>query len=45
MDVDALAKTKGGKKGGKGKENKGNKSKKFDVNCFWCGTYGHMEDC
>ena len=33
-NVDALAKTKGGKKGGKGKE-KGEKSKKFDGNRFW----------
>ena len=41
MDVDALAKTKGGK----GKD-KGGKSKKFEGNCFWCGAYGHMmEDC
>ena len=45
MDVDALAKTKGGKKGGKGKD-KGGKSKKFEGDCFWCGAYGHMmEDC
>ena len=45
MDVDALAKTKGGKKGGKEKD-KGGKSKKFEGNCFWCGAYGHMmEDC
>ena len=45
MDVDALAKTKGGKKGGKGKD-KGGKSNKFESNCFWCGAYGHMmEDC
>ena len=45
MDVDALAETKGGKKGGKGKD-KGGKSKKFEGNCFWCGVYGHMmEDC
>ena len=45
MDVDALAKTKGGKKGGKGKD-KGGKSKKFEGNCFWCGAFGHMmEDC
>ena len=45
MDVDALAKTKGGKKGGKGKDKVG-KSKKFESNCFWCGAYGHkMEDC
>ena len=45
MDVDALAKSKGGKKGGKGND-KGGKSKKFEGNCFWCGEYGHMlEDC
>ena len=45
MDVDALVKTKGGKKGGKGKD-KGGKSKKFEGICFWCGAYGHMmEDC
>ena len=45
MDVDTLAKTKGGKKGGKGKD-KGGKSKKFEGNCFWCGAYGHMmADC
>ena len=44
MDVDAFAKAKGGKKGGKGKD-KGSKSKKFDGN-FWCGACGHMmEDC
>ena len=44
-DVDALAKTKGGKKGGKEKV-KGGSSKKFEGNCFWCGAYGHMmEDC
>ena len=43
MDVDAFVKTKGGKKGGKGKEGK---SKKFEGNCFWCGACGHMmEDC
>ena len=37
LDVDALAKTKGSKKGGKGKN---------EGNCFWCGAYGHlMEDC
>ena len=45
MGVDALAKTKGGKKGGKAKD-KGGKSKKWEGNCFWCGAYGHMvEDC
>ena len=45
MDVHALAKTKGGKKGGKGKD-KENMSKKLDGNCFWCGAHGHMmEDC
>ena len=44
-DVDAVAKTKGGNKGGKGKV-KGGTSKKFEGNCFWCGAYGHMmEDC
>ena len=42
MDVDALAKTKVGKKGCKEKD-KGGKSKKFEG---WCGAYGHMmEDC
>ena len=45
MDVDALANTKGGKKGGKGKD-KESMSKKFDGNCFWCGAHSHrMEDC
>ena len=45
MDVDVLAKTKGGKKGGKGKD-KGGKSRKFEGNCFWCGACGYMmEDC
>ena len=45
MDIHALAKIKGGKKGGKGKE-KGSKSKKFDGNRFWCDASGHMmEDC
>ena len=45
MDVNALAKTTGGKKSGKGKHN-GSKLKKFEGNCFWCGAYGHMmEDC
>ena len=34
MDVDALAKTKGGKKGGKEKD-KEPEAKKFDGNCFW----------
>ena len=43
MDVDALAKTKGGKKGGTGTD-KGSKSEKF--NCDWCGMYGHKQkDC
>ena len=41
-DVDALAKTKGGKKGGKGK-NKEPETKKFDGHCFWFGA--HMKDC
>ena len=45
MDVDALAKTKGGKKGGKGKD-KSNKPEKFDGNCTWCCEYGHtVEEC
>ena len=45
MVVDALAKTKGGKKGGKGKD-KESKTKKFDGHCFWCGAYGRvMKDC
>ena len=45
MDVDALAKTKGGKKGGKVKD-KSNKPEKFDGNCSWCCAYGHMvEEC
>ena len=44
-DVDAHAKTKGGKKGAKGKD-KGGKSKKIAGNCFRCGAYGHTrEDC
>ena len=37
MDVDAFAKTKGGKKGGKGKD-KEPEAKKFDGGCFWCGA-------
>ena len=45
MDVDVLVKSKGGKKGGKGKD-KGGKSRKFEGNCFWCGAYDHMmENC
>ena len=44
MDVDALAKSKGGKKGGK-VEDKGGKSKKFEGNSFWCGACGQMDDC
>ena len=45
MDVDALAKTKGGKKGGNGKD-KEPETKKFDGNCSWCGAHGHaMKDC
>ena len=45
MDVDALAKTTGGKKGGKVKD-KEPETKKFDDNCFWCGAHGHaMKDC
>ena len=45
MDVDALVKTRGGMKGGTGKDKEG-KSKKFEGNCVWCGAYGHMiEDC
>ena len=45
MDVDALAKTKGGKKGGIGKD-KEPETKNFDGNCFWCGAHGHaMKDC
>ena len=45
MDVDALGKTKGDKKGGKGKD-KSSKPEKFDGNCFWCSSFGHeMEDC
>ena len=40
MDVDACAKTKGGKKGRKAKD------KESDGNCFWCGAHGHvMKDC
>ena len=38
MDVDALVKTKGGKKGGTVKDKEG----KFEGNCVWCGAYGHM---
>ena len=41
MDVDALAKTKGGKKGGKGKD-KEFETKKFDSHCFWCGAHGNL---
>ena len=45
MDVDALAKTNGGKEGGKGKD-KEPEAKKFDGNCFWCGAQGRvMKDC
>ena len=45
LRADALAKTKGGKKAGKGKD-KGGKPKKFEGNCFWCGSCGHMmQDC
>ena len=45
MNVDALAKTKGNKKGGKGQD-KSAKPEKFDGNCFQCGSYGHvMGDC
>ena len=45
MDVDALAKTKGGNEGGKGKD-KEREAKKFDGNCFWCGAHGHaVKDC
>ena len=45
MDVDAFAKTKGGKQGGKEKD-KSCKQGKFDGKCFWCGAYGHtVEDC
>ena len=45
MDVDALAKSKGGKKGRKGKD-KELETKKFDGDCFWCGAHGHaMKDC
>ena len=41
----ASPKTKGGKKGGKGKD-RSSKPEKFDGNCFWCGWYGHvMKDC
>ena len=42
---DALAKTKGSKKGGKRKD-KEPETTMFDGNCFWCGTHGHaMKDC
>ena len=45
MEVDALAKTKGGKKGDKG-AGKGGKAEKFDGNCDWCGKHGHKQkDC
>ena len=45
MDVDALAKTKGGKKGGNGKD-MGGKSKKFEGNCFSFGACDQMmEEC
>ena len=45
MDVDALAKTKGGKKGGEGKD-KEPEAKKFNFNCFWCGALGPvMKEC
>ena len=45
MDVEALSKTKGGKKGCKGKD-KESETKKFDGNCFWCGAHGHaVKDC
>ena len=45
MDVDALAKTKGGRKSGKGKDEEF-ETKKFDGHCYRCGAYGHvMKDC
>ena len=45
MDVDALAKAKGGKKGDKG-GGKGGKPEKFDGDCDWCGKHGHKQkDC
>ena len=45
MDVDALAKTKGGRKGGKGKDEEP-ETKKFDSHCHRCGAYAHvMKDC
>ena len=45
MDVDAHAMTKGGKKGGTGK-NKSSKPEKFGGKWYWCGSCGHvMEDC
>ena len=45
MDVDAFAKTNGGKQGGKGKDTSC-KPGKFDGKCFWCGECGHtVEDC
>ena len=37
MDVDAFAKTNGGKQGGKGKDTSC-KPGKFDGKCFWCGA-------
>ena len=36
MDVDALARTRGGKKGDKG-AGKGGRTGRFDGNCDWCG--------
>ena len=44
MDVGALSKTKGSKKGGK--KDKESETKKFDGHCFWCGALGHaVNDC
>ena len=45
MDVDAVAKTKGGKKGGTEKD-KEPEAKKFDGDCFWCVAHCHaVKDC
>ena len=39
----APSRTKGGKKGGKGKD-VWSKPKKFDGHCCWCGAHGHTRD-
>ena len=46
MDIDALAKGKGGGKGKYGKGGKSASSDKFEGECHWCLKKGHMvKDC